>query len=61
MSLQMKMGHSRTSAFYEAPTLESTDVYTKIKELDYRGTRQTVWRVNADLYFQQLAQVKSWT
>ena len=44
-----------------APTLESTGVYTKIKELDYRGTRQTVWRVNADLYFKQLAQVKSWT
>ena len=37
------------------------EVVTKIKELDYRGTRQTVWRVNADLYFHQLAQVKSWT
>ena len=41
-----------------APTLESTGVYTKIKELDYRGTRQTVWRVNADVYFKQLYDVK---
>ena len=43
-----------------APTLESTGVYTKIKELDYRGTRQTVWRVNADVYFKQLYDVKQW-
>ena len=43
-----------------APTLESTGVYTKIKELDYRGTRQTVWRINADVYFKQLYDVKQW-
>ena len=43
-----------------APTLESTGVYTRIKELDYRGTRQTVWRVNADVYFKQLYDVKAW-
>ena len=43
-----------------APTLESTGVYTRIKELDYRGTRQTVWRVNADVYFKQLYDVKQW-
>ena len=43
-----------------APTLESTRVYTRIKDMDYRGTRQTVWRVNADVYFKQLEQVKQW-
>ena len=43
-----------------APTLESTGVYTKVKELNYRGTQQTVWRVNADVYFKQLQQVKAW-
>lgn len=43
-----------------APTLESTGIYTKVKELNYRGTQQTVWRVNADVYFKQLQQVKAW-
>jgi hypothetical protein len=43
-----------------APTLESTGVYTKITEMDYRGTRQTVWRVNADIYFEQMKHVKAW-
>ena len=33
---------------------------SRIKELDYRGTRQTVWRVNADVYFKQLYDVKAW-
>ena len=43
-----------------APTLEETGVYTKETELEYRGTRQTVWRVNADIYFKQLKTVKQW-
>ena len=43
-----------------APTLESTGVYTRITDMDYRGTRQTVWRVNADIYFDQLQHVKAW-
>ena len=37
-----------------APTLESTGVYTRITDIDYRGTRQTVWRINSDIYFDQL-------
>ena len=43
-----------------APTLESVGVYTRVKDMDYRGTLQTVWRVNADVYFKQLEQVKQW-
>ena len=26
--------------------------------MDYRGTRQTVWRINVDIYFDQLQHVK---
>jgi hypothetical protein len=43
-----------------APTLESVGVYTRITDMMYRGTIQTVWRVNADVYFDQLKKVKSW-
>ena len=43
-----------------APTLESTGVYTRITDIDYRGTRQTVWRINSDIYFDQLQHVKAW-
>ncbi|SVA99157.1 uncharacterized protein METZ01_LOCUS152011, partial [marine metagenome] len=41
-------------------TLEETGVYTKARVLEYRGTRQTVWRVNADIYFKQLQTAKKW-
>jgi hypothetical protein len=40
------------------PTLEKTGVLTRAFEKEYRGHLQTFWRVNTDVFLEQLEKVK---
>ena len=40
------------------PTLEKTGVLTRAFEKEYRGHMQTFWKVNADVFLEQLEKVK---
>jgi hypothetical protein len=42
------------------PTLEKIGTVTRIKELEYRGHWQTVWKVNVDVLYNQLAKFPRW-
>jgi hypothetical protein len=42
------------------PTLEKTGVVDKVKEVEYRGHLQTVWKINTDVFYQQLEKFKRW-
>jgi hypothetical protein len=55
-----KEGTQRLVHKIVAPTLQKAGVYTRTKEIDYRGSRQTVWRVNAAVYLEQLRLCKKW-
>lgn len=43
------------------PTLEKTGVVDKVKEVEYRGHLQTVWKINTDVFYQRLEEFKRWT
>lgn len=40
------------------PTLEKEGEFTKVKELDYRGTVQTVWKLDPKIFLQNLSKNK---
>jgi hypothetical protein len=43
------------------PALESTGVLTRAFEHQYRGHKQTFWKVNKEVFLDQLSKVKRWT
>lgn len=42
------------------PTLEKMNLVTKIKEVHYRGTDQTVWEIHSDLFMKHLNLFNRW-
>jgi hypothetical protein len=42
------------------PTLERIGIVEKVKDVYYRGTFQTVWKINADAFFQNLEKYPRW-
>jgi hypothetical protein len=42
------------------PTLEKIGTVSKIKEVEYRGHRQTVWKIHPDVLYEQLAKFPRW-
>jgi hypothetical protein len=42
------------------PSLEKTGVLTRAFEKDYRGHLQTFWKLNTDVFLEQLSKVKRW-
>jgi hypothetical protein len=42
------------------PALERTGVMQRVKEVNYRGTDQTVWRFNQSLFLEQLESAGRW-
>jgi hypothetical protein len=46
---------------YYFPTLEKIGVVTKIKDVHYRHTDQTVWEIHADKFFENLVKYPRWT
>jgi hypothetical protein len=42
------------------PTLEKIGTVSRIKEVEYRGHQQTVWKVNVDVLYNQLAKFPRW-
>ena len=43
-----------------APSLEKTGVLTKAFEKEYRGYNQTFWKLNSDVFLEQLSKVERW-
>jgi hypothetical protein len=43
------------------PAMESTGQMKRIKEIDYRGTKQTVWELYADKFLNELEKYPRWT
>jgi len=43
------------------PAMESTGQMKRIKEIDYRGTKQTVWELYADKFLKELKKYPRWT
>ena len=42
------------------PTLEEMKIVRKIKEIEYRKTHQTVWRIDPDAFLQSLNKNYRW-
>lgn len=42
------------------PSLENTGVLTRAFEKEYRGHLQTFWKLNTDVFLEQLAKVDKW-
>lgn len=42
------------------PTLEKIGTVTKVGEVEYRGHWQTIWKINADVLYEQLAKFPRW-
>jgi hypothetical protein len=42
------------------PALEKTGVLERIKDVEYRGHMQTVWKLNSRLFLQQLEEFGKW-
>lgn len=42
------------------PTLEKLGIVERIKDVNYRHTDQTVWRINADKFFENLERYPRW-
>ena len=42
------------------PTLANTGVMTKIKDIFYRGTNQTVWKLNVNQFLKELEIYPKW-
>jgi hypothetical protein len=42
------------------PSLEKTGVLTRAFEKEYRGHLQTFWKLNTDVFLEQLGKVKKW-
>jgi len=42
------------------PTLAKKGIMTKIKDVHYRGTDQTVWKLNVDLFIKDLVHYPRW-
>ena len=53
-----KVGTQRLVHTVWGPTLEKTGVLTKAFEKDYRGHLQTFWKVNKEVFLEQLEKVK---
>jgi hypothetical protein len=43
-----------------APSLEKTGVLTRAFEKEYRGQLQTFWKLNPEVFLDQLSKVKRW-
>lgn len=43
-----------------APAMEATGQMKRIKDVDYRGTRQTVWQLFPDKFLQELNRYSRW-
>jgi hypothetical protein len=43
-----------------APSLEKTGVLTRAFEKEYRGHEQTFWKLNPDVFLEQLNRVERW-
>lgn len=46
---------------YYFPTLEKIGIVEKVKEIYYRNTEQTVWKIDADAFEKNLAKYPRWT
>lgn len=42
------------------PTLEDMNIVKKVKEIEYRKTRQTVWRIDPDAFLKSLNKYYRW-
>jgi hypothetical protein len=42
------------------PALEKIGTLTKEAEIDYRGHTQTFWKLNVDVFYQQLDRLPRW-
>ena len=45
---------------YYFPTLEEIGIVEKVKDLNYRNTDQTVWKINADAFLKNLERYPRW-
>jgi hypothetical protein len=45
---------------YYFPTLEKKGIVKKIKEIEYRGLIQTVWKIDADIFLDSLSKYPRW-
>ena len=45
---------------YYFPTLAKLDVVSKIKDIHYRGTEQTVWEIHPGKFFENLTKFPRW-
>lgn len=55
-----KVASQRLSHRYYFPTLEKIGVAERVKEVYYRNTDQTVWKINADRFFENLQRYPRW-
>jgi hypothetical protein len=46
---------------YYFPTLEKIGIVSKIKDVHYRHTDQTVWEIHADKFFKNLEKYERWS
>lgn len=53
-----EVGTQRLVHYIWGPTLEKTGVLTRAFEKEYRGHVQTFWKLNADVFLEQLQKVK---
>ncbi len=42
------------------PSLEKTGVFTKVKDMNYRGHVQSIWKLNVDVFYEQLDRYSRW-
>jgi len=42
------------------PAMEKTGQMTRIKEVEYRGTKQTVWQLHQDKFLKELEKYPRW-
>ena len=59
-SNESKIGTQRRVHNIFGPALEKQGVMKKIKEVNYRGTDQTVWQFDSELFYQQLNSYGRW-
>jgi hypothetical protein len=59
-SNESKVGTQRKVHNIFGPAMEKQNVMKKVKDVFYRGTLQSVWKFDADVFLNQLSKVPRW-
>jgi hypothetical protein len=60
-SNESSVGKQRAVHTIYFPTMVKSNIMTKVKDVHYRGTDQTVWKVNVDQFFNELNKYPKWS